>query len=118
MHRLLKRIWALSFTTITSFLLHSAPASSQGLVINEVMSSNQTGLIDEDGERQDWIEIYNPSDQAVNLGGFGLSDNRNNLLKWTFPDVTILPNDYLTVFASGKNRTYIANHNEGVIMRE
>ena len=32
-----------------------------------------------------WIEVYNPSDQPVNLSGMYLSDDANNLKKWQMP---------------------------------
>ena len=32
-----------------------------------------------------WIEVYNPGDQAVNLGGWYLSDNADNLTLWQMP---------------------------------
>ena len=71
------------------------------LVINEIMASNLTGLEDGNGGREDWIEIYNPNNQVVNLDGYYLSDAATNLTKWNFPNVTIGANDYLIVFASG-----------------
>lgn len=74
------------------------------LKINEIMASNGQTLADEDDEFEDWIEIFNAGNQAVNLNGFGLSDSPSTPLKWTFPSVFILPNQYLIVWASGKNR--------------
>ena len=74
------------------------------LIINEVMASNSSVIADEDGDYPDWIEIYNPGDEAVDLEGCGLSDNSNNPLKWVFPKVTVQPKEYLLVFASGKDK--------------
>ncbi|MFK7948330.1 MAG: hypothetical protein AB8G11_12135 [Saprospiraceae bacterium] len=48
------------------------------------MSSNSTFLVDKDGESSDWIELYNDENQAINLQGFKLSDNNDDLDKWTF----------------------------------
>ena len=46
-------------------LLLGAPvAKSQMLVISEFMASNQSGLRDEDGDDEDWIEIYNPGNSS------------------------------------------------------
>src|SRR5262249_1202130 len=39
------------------------------------------------------------------LGGYHLTDNTDNLSKWTFPAIDLGPGGYLVVFASGKNRT-------------
>lgn len=78
---------------------------SQHLVINEIMSSNATTIADEDGDYEDWIELYNGTDSVINLTGYTLSDNLANPDKWIFPNITIGPNEYLLIFASGKNRT-------------
>lgn len=74
------------------------------LIINEVMASNGQGLQDEDGDYSDWIEIYNRSDQAINLGGWALSDDPGDLDKWPFPDLRLNSQEYLIVFASAKDR--------------
>ena len=52
----------------------------------------------------DWIEIYNPSDELINLSGYGITDDVNDLLKWTFPSYDLAANDFLVVFASNKDR--------------
>lgn len=66
------------------------------------MTSNQNGLQDEDGNRPDWIELYNESSTtSVNLNGLKL---RSMPWTWVLPDVTMAPQSYLVIFASGKNR--------------
>lgn len=77
---------------------------SQNLIINEFVSSNFSTISDEDGDYEDWIEIYNAGDDPVDLKGFGLSDNSNNIAKWVFPAWVIQPGEYLVVWASGKDR--------------
>ncbi|MHC4533844.1 MAG: CotH kinase family protein [Planctomycetota bacterium] len=72
--------------------------------INEFMAVNNNGLDDEDRDESDWIEIYNAGMNAVNLEGWYLTDDVNNLSQWAFPEVIIEPDAYLIVFASGKNR--------------
>ena len=73
------------------------------VVINEVMSNNDTIFADGDGDFPDWIEFFNPGDSVARLGGYRVSDNDTNLAKWAFPADTILePGEYLLVFASGK----------------
>ena len=74
-------------------------------VITEFLASNQTGLVDADGDRPDWIEIHNPDGVAVDLGGYHLTDTIGEPTRWTFPaGVIIQPGGYLVVFASGKDR--------------
>lgn len=76
-------------------------------VISEFLASNQVGLLDEDGDTSDWIEIHNPDATALDLGGYHLTDS-GNLSKWTFPPgVTIVPGGYLRVFASNKDRAVV-----------
>ena len=76
-----------------------------GMVINEFMANNDNGIRDEDGDRSDWIELFNGSDVPVDLAGWFLTDDGLNLTKWRLPDVVILANGYLLVFASSKDRT-------------
>lgn len=80
--------------------------ATPGVRINEFLASNiaSNGLKDEDGELQDWIEIYNLSTTSVNLEGWSLTDNRDDLGRWVFPAVSLSPGQYLVVFASGKDR--------------
>jgi CotH protein/lamin tail-like protein len=84
--------------------LTPAMASFGALRITEFMAANDSALADEDGEFSDWIEIHNPDSTPVSLAGCHLTDNSTNLNKWTFPAMTLNPDAYLVVFASGKNR--------------
>ena len=86
------------------YLTGSAAIYSGDLVINELLASNGSGLADEDGDFSDWIEIHNPSNAAVNLSGWSLTDDPQEPEKWTFPDLVIGSGEYLVVFASGKDR--------------
>ncbi|OQX79450.1 MAG: hypothetical protein B6D61_03540, partial [Bacteroidetes bacterium 4484_249] len=72
---------------------------SQQPVINEFMSNNENVLQDDFGEYSDWIEIYNPSQQSINLLNWSLTDDPDDLIKWSFPYLLIEPGDFLLVFA-------------------
>ncbi len=74
-------------------------------LISEFLSSNSGGLQDSDGDSSDWVEIYNPTSAAINLNGWSLTDTTSDLNQWQFPSVSVEANGFLTVFASGKNRT-------------
>ena len=75
-------------------------ADSSPVIINELMASNTKSLADPQGDNDDWIELHNVSDRAVNLSGMYLSDNQNNPRKWQFPDDTqIAPGGYLIIWA-------------------
>ena len=76
-------------------------AFAQNVVINEFMADNDTltQIVDEVGQYEDWIELHNTSNQAVDLSAYNLSDNGNNLAKWSFPAGTSIgANGYLIVW--------------------
>ncbi|MEZ6097410.1 MAG: CotH kinase family protein [Pirellulaceae bacterium] len=74
------------------------------ILISELLASNSGGLRDGDGDTSDWIELYNTTDQAIDLHGYHLSDDISDLTKWTFPaDSVIAPHSTVLVFASGKD---------------
>ena len=99
MSRAVLPLFILSLTLILALPLRAQ------VVINEIQASNSDTIFDEDGDASDWIELFNSGDSTVNLSGFGLSDNYNNIYKWEFPSVNISAGEYLLIWASGKNRT-------------
>lgn len=86
--------------------------------INEYSVSNSTvGIVgptfsDNQGNKPDWIELYNQSASAINIGGFGLTDNSSTTAKYIFPLGTLVPaNGFLRVWCSGKgNSANAAGH--------
>ncbi|MBQ8297797.1 MAG: lamin tail domain-containing protein, partial [Ruminococcus sp.] len=71
----------------------------EGLVINEVCTSNKSKLQDAAGAYPDWVEIYNSSDKDMVLDGVGLSDGAKKKFKFTFPEGTTIPaGGYIIVF--------------------
>lgn len=74
-----------------------------GVRINEFMSRNRSVLYDRDGDYGDWVELYNFSDSPLDLSGYFLTDSKDDVRKWQFPDGTTIPaGGYLIVFCSGK----------------
>ena len=88
--------------------IYSYQGLSQGLIINELMSSNQKTILDQYGDSSDWIEIYNSSSESINLEDYSLSDDIKDTNKWLFPNIELPPSQFLLVFCSGKN-TYKNN---------
>ena len=64
------------------------------------MASNSTVLPDEDGDFSDWIEISNPTDDPIDLGGYHLTDKAENPKRWTIPRIILQANSKLIVLAS------------------
>jgi hypothetical protein len=72
------------------------------IVINELLPKNSSHGSDQDGEFDDWIEIYNPADVDQDISGYHLTDSKKDITKWQFPEGTIIgKNDYLIVWADG-----------------
>lgn len=62
------------------------------VVINELMSSNQSYILDvSDDKYEDWVELYNNTNQEIDLGGLYFSDDFTKKDKWEFPKGTVIP---------------------------
>jgi hypothetical protein len=82
---------------ILYFFLFSSTLCAGQIVINEIFAQGK-------GKRPDWIEVYNPGNTPIDLGGYTLTDSRKKPYKWTIPESTILrPHDFLLFFADKKN---------------
>lgn len=81
-----------------------SPLDTGGPLISEFCADNENGIEDENGDRSDWIEIYNGSATPANLSGWFLTDTPSLPNRWALPNVTVPAYGYLTVWASGKNR--------------
>ncbi len=76
------------------------------VVINEIMASNGKYLADPQGQYDDWIELYNPGDAPIDLGGMYLTDDPDAPTLWQFPQddpslTTLAAGGYLLVWADG-----------------
>ena len=69
------------------------------VVINEFMADNETTVTDQDGDYDDWIELYNTTGSNICLSGYYLSDDSSEIIMWTFPDVSIPAGGFLIVWA-------------------
>ena len=72
------------------------------VVINELLPKNTQYGSDQDGEFDDWIELFNPANEDQDISGYYLTDSKKNLTKWQIPAGTIIgKNGYLIVWADG-----------------
>jgi hypothetical protein len=74
------------------------------LAINEVMASNSSTIQDGQGEYDDWIELYNYGDDAIDVGGMYLTDDLADPTMWRIPAndpsaTTIPAHGYLLIWA-------------------
>lgn len=94
----------LFLAVLAFFTLQPITRAFDAVFISEFLASNDSGITDEDGDRSDWIEIYNSGTTPVNLAGWKLTDESGDLGKWVFPSVELAPKGFLIVFASDKDR--------------
>ena len=70
------------------------------LIINEVINYNKKYL-PQDGNYYDLIELYNNTDNVINLSDYEISDDIDKLDKMKLPNIEIKPNEYYILYASG-----------------
>lgn len=114
------------------FVFNSCTKQQDQFVINEIMAVNHAGIVAQDGELYDWIEIKNISSQPASLKGYSLKVEKNGVKKskkkqenvddkddpdksennkekkdkkriWDFPDVVVKPGECIIVYASKKD---------------
>lgn len=74
------------------------------LLINEVQVTNLNTIQDEDGEYEDWFELYNQGATSINLSDYYVSDREGPDNDWQLPNTILSPGEQVLVFASGKDR--------------
>ncbi len=70
-------------------------------IITEFLADNSNSILDGNGNSSDWVEIFNAGDAAVDLDGWYLTDDAENLTQWQFPSRNLEAGEFLLVFASG-----------------
>lgn len=69
------------------------------IVINEFMTANMNTAADQNGEYDSWIELFNTTNENLNLKTLFLSDDTEIPTKWAFPDTSLMSKNYLTIWA-------------------
>ncbi len=76
--------------------------SAKGVVINEFMASNTKTVKDSQSQYDDWIELYNTTSAAVDIGGMFLTDTLSDPSRWQIPaGTTIDPHAALLIWTDG-----------------
>jgi hypothetical protein len=84
--------------------------SKSDLLINELLSINKTIVADQNGEYDDWIELYNLSPAALDISGYYLSDNKDEKMKWKFPSGTSVQGKGFLIIWADKDSTQAGLH--------
>lgn len=58
---------------------------TSGLAINEFLAKNDNANTDPAGQHDDWLELYNPTANSIDLGGLFLTDDSSDWTQWRFP---------------------------------
>ena len=88
-----------------TYTLNPSVSSYPNVIISEFMADNSSGIKDDDGTRQDWLELYNVGPLDANLDGWFLTDSVTNLTKWRISAVPLNASKYLIIWASSKDRS-------------
>lgn len=105
------KIYEITLKTIVLLLLlvgvETAIAQKvPGLQFSEILVMNDSNCVDDYGAHSSWIEIFNPSNNFINIGGYYLTDDLNNPTKYWIPDgdrsTMMEPKSYLVFWADGK----------------
>jgi len=79
---------------------HTLNAVGQ-LVINEFMADNDNVIADASGDYEDWIELYNNTNDSIWLGAYYLTDDISDPTQWKLPAESIAPQSFKLIWASG-----------------
>jgi Lamin Tail Domain/CotH kinase protein len=106
--------YSLPAPLLTPALLRPTPGSNNidtasllaipPLWLNELQASNTIGIVDNMGEREPWLELYNAGANELNLDSYYLADNYDtNLTQWQFPSgAKIAPGEFKIIWADGE----------------
>jgi LEA14-like dessication related protein len=88
---------------ISAFLLFAHSAIFTQIYINEILASNASTNYDPDKTQfVDWIEIYNPGNTGINLGGYFLTDDSLQPQKYQLSSTTYIgAHSYQIFWADG-----------------
>lgn len=85
-----------TFPCLAKMMWLTSPTT--GIMINEVMTQNTTFHADDAGEYDDWVELYNASQNDINLGSYFLTERISNPNAFPLPAVTLNAGDFLIVW--------------------
>ncbi len=58
----------------------------RGLIINEFLASNDFCCTDEQGDYDDWVELYNDSNSSIDIGGMYFTDTPDDENPYLIPN--------------------------------
>ena len=93
------------FYFILTILSTALCTQAQDLVINELMQSNIECIMDDINEFPDsWVELYNPTDAAINLKDYKISNKNKANKAWQLPNMTIAAKSYVVSYRDKESK--------------
>ena len=93
------------FYFILTILSTALCTQAQDLVINELMQSNIECIMDDINEFPDsWVELYNPTDAAINLKDYKISNKNKANKAWQLPNMTIAAKSYIVIYCDKEGK--------------
>ena len=90
---------------LCGFSYAHAQDNKNGLVINEIMQSNVECIMDDIKEFPDsWVELYNNSDQTVNLKDYKISNKNKEKKAWQLPDKELKKGEYIIIYCDKEGK--------------
>ena len=95
----------MKFFTLIVATLFCGSAAAQTLKINEIMQSNVETIMDDIKEFPDsWVELYNASDETINLKDYKISIKNKEKKAWQLPDMTVAAKGYAIVYCDKEGK--------------
>lgn len=73
----------------------------EGLIFTEVMASSHLEGAYEGCRREDWFELYNASEESIDLSGYYVTDNPQKPTKCPLPEYVLSPGAYIAICCCG-----------------
>ena len=97
------------FYFILTILSTALCTQAQDLVINELMQSNIECIMDDINEFPDsWVELYNPTDAAINLKDYKISNKNKANKAWQLPNKTVAAKSYVVIYCDKEGKEHKA----------
>ncbi len=77
--------------------------TNMGLIINEFLASNENCCPDSSGDYDDWVELYNDSNEPIDIGGMYFTDTIDDDDPYQIPDsnpliTTVQPKGHILIW--------------------
>ena len=109
-NRIMKRL-----VLVFAFLVMIWSGRAQNLIINELMQSNVDCIMDDLNDFPDsWVELYNPTDDSINLQDYKIGLKKKVDQAWQLPDTAVAAHGYIVIYCdkAGEDAGVSAMHTD------